>query len=163
MSVYKCSFRIYIIFYHRWPFNKTTATLVRPRPFSTLCTTPVGKMTLWEGPSRGLLRDYALRMELFEALISTVTTHCTVFTSGPTHDVAEGGKSLLHPLDADGVWERVPDLLQLLVRGGARHQQPVSVAHLEDRCGHGYDVDKKTRRQDIILFLLLCCSPSSSR
>ena len=46
MSVYKCSFRMYIIFYHRWPFNKTTATLVRPHPFSTLCTTPVGKMTL---------------------------------------------------------------------------------------------------------------------
>ena len=46
MSVYKCSFRIYIIFYHRRPFNKTTATLVRPHPFSTLCTTPLGKMTL---------------------------------------------------------------------------------------------------------------------
>ena len=46
MSVYKCSFRIYIIFYHRRPFNKTTATLVRPHPFSTLCTTPVGKMML---------------------------------------------------------------------------------------------------------------------
>ena len=43
----KCSFRIYIIFYHRRPFNKTTATLVRPHPFSTLCTTPLGKMTLW--------------------------------------------------------------------------------------------------------------------
>ena len=28
------------------PFNKTTATLVRPHPFSTLCTTPLGKMTL---------------------------------------------------------------------------------------------------------------------
>ena len=47
MSVYKCSFRIYIIFYHRRPFNKTTATSVRPHPFSTLCTTPLGKMTLW--------------------------------------------------------------------------------------------------------------------
>ena len=94
-------------------------------------------------------------MELFEALISTVTTHCTVFTSGPTHDVAEGGKSLLHPLDADGVWERVPDLLQLLVRGGARHQQPVSVAHLEDRCGHGYDEDKKKRHYPLSTAVLL--------
>ena len=46
MSIYKCSFRIYIIFYHMRPFNKTTATLVRPHPFSTLCTTPLGKMTL---------------------------------------------------------------------------------------------------------------------
>ena len=25
------------------PFNKTTATLVRPHPFSTLCPTPLGK------------------------------------------------------------------------------------------------------------------------
>ena len=25
-------------------FNKTAATLVRPHPFSTLCTTPLGKM-----------------------------------------------------------------------------------------------------------------------
>ena len=24
------------------PFNKTTATLVRPHPFSTLCPTPLG-------------------------------------------------------------------------------------------------------------------------
>ena len=47
MSVYKCSFRIYIIFYHRRPFNKTAATLVRPHLFSTLCTNPLGKMTLW--------------------------------------------------------------------------------------------------------------------
>ena len=47
MSPYKCSFRIYIIFYHRRPFNKTAATLVRPHLFSTLCTTPLGKMTLW--------------------------------------------------------------------------------------------------------------------
>ena len=28
------------------PFTKTAATLVRPHPFSTLCTTPLGKMTL---------------------------------------------------------------------------------------------------------------------
>ena len=42
MSVYKCSFSIYIIFYHMRPFNKTTATLVRPHPFSTLCPTPLG-------------------------------------------------------------------------------------------------------------------------
>ena len=28
ISSYKCSFRIYIIFYHMRPFNKTTATLV---------------------------------------------------------------------------------------------------------------------------------------
>ena len=48
MSVYKCSFSIYIIFYHRRPFNKTAATLVRPHPFSTLCTTPLGKLMLWE-------------------------------------------------------------------------------------------------------------------
>ena len=34
-------------FYHMRPFNKTTATLVRPHPISTLCTTPLGKMTLW--------------------------------------------------------------------------------------------------------------------
>merc|ERR1712045_452004 len=27
-------------------FNKTAATLVRPNPFSTLCTTTLGKMTL---------------------------------------------------------------------------------------------------------------------
>ena len=47
MSVCKCSFRIYIIFYHRRPFNKTAATLGRPHPFSTLCTTSLGKMTLW--------------------------------------------------------------------------------------------------------------------
>ena len=44
MSPYKCSFRIYIIFYHRRPFNKTAATLVRPHPFSTLWTTPLEKM-----------------------------------------------------------------------------------------------------------------------
>ena len=24
------------------PFNKTTATFVRPHPFSTLCPTPIG-------------------------------------------------------------------------------------------------------------------------
>ena len=30
------------------PFNKTAATLVRPHPISTLCTTPLGKM--WAGP-----------------------------------------------------------------------------------------------------------------
>ena len=46
MSAYECRFRIHIIFYHRRPLNKTTATLVRPHPFSTLCTTPVGKMML---------------------------------------------------------------------------------------------------------------------
>ena len=46
MSVYKCSFRIYIIFCHMRAFNKTAATSVRPQPFSTLCTTPLGKMTL---------------------------------------------------------------------------------------------------------------------
>ena len=44
MSVYKYSFRIYIIFYHKIPFNKTAATLVRPHPFTTLCTTPFGEM-----------------------------------------------------------------------------------------------------------------------
>ena len=48
MSVHKCSFRICIIFYHMRPFNKTTATLVRPHPFSTLCTTPLGKLMLCE-------------------------------------------------------------------------------------------------------------------
>ena len=31
------------------PFNKTTATLERPHLFSTLCTTPTGKMTLLKG------------------------------------------------------------------------------------------------------------------
>ena len=46
MSAYKCSFRIHIIFYHKRPFDKTTTTLVRPHPFSSLCTTPAGKMTL---------------------------------------------------------------------------------------------------------------------
>ena len=51
MSPYKCSFRIYIIFYHRRPFNKTAATLVRPHLFSTLCTTLLGKMTLWKWPA----------------------------------------------------------------------------------------------------------------
>ena len=30
------------------PFNKTTATLVRPHPISTLCTTPLGKMWVWQ-------------------------------------------------------------------------------------------------------------------
>ena len=29
------------------PFNKTTATLVRPHPFSTLCPTPLGKSPVW--------------------------------------------------------------------------------------------------------------------
>ena len=31
------------------PFNKTTATLVRPHPFSTLCPTPLGNspVCLW--------------------------------------------------------------------------------------------------------------------
>ena len=48
MSAYECSFRIYIIFYHMRPFNKTTATLVRPHPISTLCTTPLGKMWVCE-------------------------------------------------------------------------------------------------------------------
>ena len=58
MSPYKCSFRIYIIFYHRRPFNKTAATLMRPHPFSTLCTTPLGKMWVWSAPSvcRGTAR-----------------------------------------------------------------------------------------------------------
>ena len=37
-----------IIFYNIKSFIKTTATLlVRPRLFSTLCTTPIGKMTVW--------------------------------------------------------------------------------------------------------------------
>ena len=48
ISVYECSFRIYIIFYHRTPFNKTTATLVRPHPFFTLCPTPLGKSPVWK-------------------------------------------------------------------------------------------------------------------
>ena len=43
MSVHKCIFRIHIIFYHMRSFNKTTATLVRPHPFSTLWTTPKKK------------------------------------------------------------------------------------------------------------------------
>ena len=55
MSAYKCSFRIYIIFYHRRPFNKTAATLVRPHPFSTLWTTPLEKMWVW----------YSLRLHYF--------------------------------------------------------------------------------------------------
>ena len=50
MSPYKCSFRIYIIFYHRRPFSKTTATLVRPHPFSTLCPTPLGNSPVWHIP-----------------------------------------------------------------------------------------------------------------
>ena len=29
------------------PFNKTTATLVRPHPFSTLCPTPLGNSPVW--------------------------------------------------------------------------------------------------------------------
>ena len=29
------------------PFNKTTATLVRPHPFSTLCPTPLGNSLVW--------------------------------------------------------------------------------------------------------------------
>ena len=29
------------------PFNKTTATLVRPHPFSTLCPTPIGNSPVW--------------------------------------------------------------------------------------------------------------------
>ena len=33
------------------PFNKTTATLVRPRPFSTLCPTPLGKSPVCVGLS----------------------------------------------------------------------------------------------------------------
>ena len=32
------------------PFDKTATTLVRPHPFSTLCSTPLGKMTLWRLP-----------------------------------------------------------------------------------------------------------------
>ena len=59
MSVYKCSFRIYIIFYYMRPFNKTTATLVRPHLFSTLCTTPLGKMTLWLASNFGVKRLYS--------------------------------------------------------------------------------------------------------
>ena len=47
MSVHKCIFRIHIIFYHMRSFNKTTATLVRPLPFSTLCPTPLGKSPVW--------------------------------------------------------------------------------------------------------------------
>ena len=37
------------------PFNKTTATLVRPRPFSTLCPTPLGKSPVC--PRVSQLRD----------------------------------------------------------------------------------------------------------
>ena len=42
-------------------------------------------------------------------------------------DVAEGRQPLLHPLDADGVREAVPDVLQLLVRRVVGHQHPVAV------------------------------------
>ena len=42
ISVYKCSFRIYIIFYQMRQFSKNTATFVRPDRFSTLCSTPIG-------------------------------------------------------------------------------------------------------------------------
>ena len=37
------------------PFNKTTATLVRPRPFSTLCPTPLGKSPVWSSSVSDLL------------------------------------------------------------------------------------------------------------
>ena len=53
------------------PFNKTTATLVRPHPFSTLCPTPLGNspvcfserdvlsVEIWEisGPQSGETRS----------------------------------------------------------------------------------------------------------
>ena len=45
-----------------------------------------------------------------------------------TYDIAQGGEPLLNSLDLDRVWETVPDLLQLLVRGGAGHEEAVSVA-----------------------------------
>ena len=45
------------------PFNKTTATLVRPHPFSTLCPTPLGNSPVWivsAVPGAGLLPGPAL-------------------------------------------------------------------------------------------------------
>ena len=45
-----------------------------------------------------------------------------------TYNIAQGREPLLDPLDLDRVWETVPDLLQLLVRGGAGHEEAVSVA-----------------------------------
>ena len=45
-----------------------------------------------------------------------------------TYDIAQGREPLLDSLDLDRVWETVPDLLQLLVRGGAGHEEAVSVA-----------------------------------
>ena len=47
ISSYKCSLRIYIDFTIIMSFNKTTAHLVRPHPFSTLCPTPLGKSPVW--------------------------------------------------------------------------------------------------------------------
>lgn len=42
-------------------------------------------------------------------------------------DVSERRQPLLHPLDADGVRQTVPDVLQLLVRRVAGNQHPVAV------------------------------------
>ena len=42
-------------------------------------------------------------------------------------DVAQGGQSLLNPLDADRVRQAVPDMLQLLVCRVVGHQKPVAV------------------------------------
>ena len=43
--------------------------------------------------------------------------------------VAQGAEALLDSLDADGVGQGVPHLLQLLVGGRAGHQESVSVSH----------------------------------
>ena len=42
------------------PFNKTTATLVRPHPFSTLCPTPIGNSPVWCQPITAHLHHAAV-------------------------------------------------------------------------------------------------------
>ena len=54
------------------PFNKTTATLVRTHPFSTLCPTPLGKSPVWGGGGEAwLLGGDAV-------LVSAVITHTNI-------------------------------------------------------------------------------------
>ena len=110
MSVYKCSFRIYIIFYHRRPFNKTAATLVRPHPFSTLCTTPLGKMTLclWMAPNNDSDKD-----------VMSLLPHCILLP------MKMYMSAMLPVLDWAGARAH-PDILYTIARHNTVHHQPAT-------------------------------------
>ena len=56
------------------PFNKTTATLVRPHPFSTLCPTPLGNSPVW-------IQSWQLQAVLVLAGLGSCVNHYFIYTS----------------------------------------------------------------------------------